>query len=82
MPKKGGKKGGKKGKKGPTDWGEMPREKWVEVEVRNGAWTSMRFIERLSTTTKIVRALNLIVGAGDFSFYHPSCPLSSLAIPS
>ena len=33
-PKKGGKKGGKKKKKEP-EWGEIPRELFVRIEVRN-----------------------------------------------
>ena len=37
-PKKGGKKGGKKKKKEP-EWGEIPRELFVNLEVRNSAWT-------------------------------------------
>ena len=57
MPKKGGgKKGGKKGKKGPEDWGTKEMTKYVEVEVRNSVWKSLRFTQRLPTSTKIVRA--------------------------
>ena len=58
MPKKGGKKGGKggkKGKKGPVDWGTLEVERYVEVEVRSSVWQTMRFVQRLPTSTKIVR---------------------------
>lgn len=55
MPKKGGKGKGKKGKKGPVDWAEQNLEKFVELEVRNSVWASMRFTVRMSTKSKIVR---------------------------
>ena len=57
-PKKGGKKGGKKKKKEP-EWGEIPRELFVNLEVRNSAWQSMRFVECVSTAQPLdaVRAL-------------------------
>ena len=51
----GGKKGGKKGKKGPVDWGAQQIERYVEVEVRNSAWQSLRFTQVLPTSTKLVR---------------------------
>ena len=55
MPKKGGGKKGKKGKKGPEDWGTKIMEKYVEVEVRNSVWQTLRFTQRLPTSTRIVR---------------------------
>lgn len=55
MPKKGGgKKNGKRGKKGPEDWGTKVMEKFVEVQVRNSVWQSLRFTQRMPTSTKIV----------------------------
>jgi hypothetical protein len=56
MPKKGGGKKGKKGKKGPVDWAQLGQEKYVDVEVRNSVWQSLRFTQRLPVSTKIVRA--------------------------
>ena len=62
MPKKGGgKKGGKKGKKGPEDWGTLPRPKFVELDVRNSEWRTMRFTVRLPTSTKIKHIVEMIV---------------------
>ena len=62
MGKKGGKKGGgKKGKKGPIDWGAQPRETYVDLEVRNSTWQSMRFTQRMPTSSKIEAVVQLIV---------------------
>ena len=45
MPKKGGK--GKKKKE--DEWGSIPREQWITLEVKNSAWQTMRFLELMST---------------------------------
>ena len=59
--KGGGKKGGgKKGKKGPVDWGAQQMERYVEVEVRNSAWQSLRFTQMLPTSTKLVSAFLML----------------------
>jgi hypothetical protein len=60
MPKKGGKKGGKKGKKGPEDWGLRDVEKFVNVELRSSVWESMRFTQRLGTSTKLGQLAQLV----------------------
>ena len=46
-------------KKKEPEWGEIPRELFVNLEVRNSAWQSMRFVECVSTAQPLdaVRAL-------------------------
>ena len=61
MGKKGGGKKGKKGKKGPEDWGQRVCEKYVTVEIRNSIWQSMRFSQRLGTSTKLSHLVDLII---------------------
>lgn len=57
--KKGGKKKG--AKKAKEDWGEVAREKYSYVDVRNSAWASMRFVQVLSTSAKLDAVRDLIV---------------------
>ena len=55
MAKKGKGGKGKKGKKGPVDWAAQQTTRYVEVEVRNSVWQTLRFTQRMPTSTKIVR---------------------------
>lgn len=59
MPKK---KDGKSSKKGaPKDWGATARETWVNIEVRNSKWASMRFTSLMRTTETLETVRRLIV---------------------
>ena len=55
MPKKGSKKAG------PKDWGKVQRENWVNVEVRNSKWASMRFTSLMRTTETLETVRRLII---------------------
>jgi len=76
----GGKKGGKKGKKGPVDWGAQQIERYVEVEVRNSAWQSLRFTQVLPTSTKLVRERHDHISRHDHHRTPP--PVTHLSTPA
>jgi len=60
MGKKGKGKGGKK-KKEPEDFAKKQVEKYVTVEIRNSIWQTMRFTQRVKTTSTIQTLINLIM---------------------
>ena len=76
----GGKKGGKKGKKGPVDWGAQQIERYVEVEVRNSAWQSLRFTQVLPTSTKLVRERHDHISRHDH--HRTPRPVTHLSTPA
>ena len=79
--KGGGKKGKGKGKKGPVDWGAQPRETYVDLELRNSCWQSMRFTKRLPTSTKLSEVVQLIVDRHEVTHTDPSRdPLGALSL--
>merc|ERR1712187_892683 len=46
---------------GNKDWGDIPREKFVYLEVRNSAWASMRFTQLLATSVPLEVVRQLII---------------------
>mmetsp|Transcript_26742 Transcript_26742/g.58715 ORF Transcript_26742/g.58715 Transcript_26742/m.58715 type:complete len:141 (-) Transcript_26742:341-763(-) len=60
MPVK--KKGGKKKKLAKAvDWGAMPHERFVYIEVRNSAWASMRFTVEVSSLQPLETVRQIII---------------------
>ena len=74
MAKKGKGGKGKKGKKGPVDWAAQQTTRYVEVEVRNSVWQTLRFTQRMPTSTKIVRTTPDSSNAPPKKSAHPSAP--------